>query len=212
MLSIAELRDQIHRPWPEERVGGNEIFDSIGSHLLQQSAHATGLELEHARGVAAAEQVDNPFIVQRQTGEIERVRTIARRAADGCPDRIFRQRLSNKFAALFNCRKRAKTKKVHLEQPNLFTGWTIPLRDDLVGSGRAAQGNDVLQRFCGNDDTGGMYADVAGMVFQFPSGVDDAAGRFVPFILTAEVGVFLQGVIDCDVEFMRHEVGQTLAL
>jgi len=73
VLAPVVVRDQVHRARPEEGVGGDEVLEPVGLHLNQEAAHAAGLELEDAGGLATPEEVQDLLVVVRKAVEIEGV-------------------------------------------------------------------------------------------------------------------------------------------
>ena len=63
--------DEVHRAGPEQCVGRDQILDAVRRHVRQQPAHARGFKLEHPRGVAAAEQLEDPLVGVVEAIEIE---------------------------------------------------------------------------------------------------------------------------------------------
>ena len=40
MLSPTLVGDQVHWPWPDEGVGGNQVFQAVGTHIFEKTLHA----------------------------------------------------------------------------------------------------------------------------------------------------------------------------
>src|ERR1044072_1763471 len=66
VLAVAVEGGQLHRAGTVERVGGDEVFETVWLDLYEQLLHSTGLKLEDALGLAAAEQGEDVFV-----GEID---------------------------------------------------------------------------------------------------------------------------------------------
>src|SRR3546814_16628941 len=72
VLALDEVRDQVHRPRPEQRVQRDQVLEPIRLRALEQLAHAARLELEHRDGVAAGEQLVGGRVVEGDGGDVER--------------------------------------------------------------------------------------------------------------------------------------------
>ena len=66
VLALGVHRDLVHRAGPVERVERDEVVELVRAHLLERLAHALGLELEHAGGVAAREHLIGARVIERQ--------------------------------------------------------------------------------------------------------------------------------------------------
>ena len=76
VLAKAVLGNQVHRPRPEERVGGDEVLDAVGLHLQQELAHAAGFELQDPGGVSPPEKLEDLLVVVGEPVEVEGVGAI----------------------------------------------------------------------------------------------------------------------------------------
>ena len=72
VLAVDVARDVVHRARPVQRVHRDDVVEAVGLELAQVVVHAAGFELEHADGLAAAEQLEGLLVVERQLRELER--------------------------------------------------------------------------------------------------------------------------------------------
>src|SRR3546814_5804781 len=72
VLALDEVRDQVHRPRPEQRVQRDQALEPIRLRALEQLAHAARLELEHRDGLAPGEQLGGGRVVVGDGGDVER--------------------------------------------------------------------------------------------------------------------------------------------
>ena len=156
----------VERAGTIERSAGDDVADVVGPHPLEQFADAVRLELEHALGVAALQQLVRLRIVERQIVDVD---FLAARLLDQ-PHGVVQQRQS------------AQAQEVHLEHADLFEVAHHPLRGDdglvACATGVVALADDALQRHIigqrpvGDDDAGGVRAGVAVGALQLQGDVD----------------------------------------
>ena len=100
----AALRPCFQRTGPIEGVGGDDIQEAVGFHLLQQVADTPAFQLEDALRLASLQQRERLLVVQRQ---LLRVDLLARRLFDQI-DRLAE-----------DCQV-AQSQEVHFQQPGIF--------------------------------------------------------------------------------------------
>ena len=70
-VGVVPVRTHAHRAGSVQGEGGHDVVEAGGLHPLEQLAHATGVELEHAEGVASGEQVVRRLVVGGQRVEVD---------------------------------------------------------------------------------------------------------------------------------------------
>jgi phosphoribosylformimino-5-aminoimidazole carboxamide ribonucleotide (ProFAR) isomerase len=58
-------------PGAVERDGGDDVLEGVGLELLEELLHAARLELEHAGGVAATEDLVDLAVVEGDGADVE---------------------------------------------------------------------------------------------------------------------------------------------
>ena len=108
----------------------------------------------------------------------------------------------------------SQAQEVHLEQAGFFDVTHFPLGgDDLLGLvlvRDALERHQVFERPVGDDDAGGVGADVAIDAFEAAGEVDQAADLAVFLGQLLELGLFLQGGGDRDIEPRGHQLGDLI--
>ena len=70
-VGVVVVGVQPHRTGPVERENRDDVLELGGLHAPQQVAHRAAVELEHAEGVAAAEQLVGGVVVERQRLQVD---------------------------------------------------------------------------------------------------------------------------------------------
>ncbi len=60
VLALDEIRNEFHRPGPEQCAERNDVFEAVGFRLLEQALHASGFELEYGRRSVCGARVRTP--------------------------------------------------------------------------------------------------------------------------------------------------------
>ena len=103
MLARVVIRNQTHRTRAEQCVGCNQILESVGLHVCQQSTHAARFKLEHSASFRTAEQAKDALVIKLNTIEIQWMRTaIATRATSGVPNCLVRHGVTNQLLCQLN--------------------------------------------------------------------------------------------------------------
>ncbi len=197
--------DEVHRSRAEERVGGDQVLETVGLHLGEEPPHAARFELEHARRVGATEALEHARVVVRKTIEIERIARATFLPADGLADRIVGERRADQVLGALDDAERAQTQEVHLEQADLLAGRAVPLGDDIVGAGRLVERDDLVQRSRGDDDARGVDRRVADLSLERATGVEQFLRALVRVVHRLEVGLLLERDIDGDIDPLGDE-------
>ncbi len=115
-VGIVEVRVDVHRARPVQRVCGHDVRELGGLQAFQQALHSAAFKLEHAQAIAAAQHLVRLEIVQ---GDIERFdldAVIGLHHSHGVVDGGHVD----------------QPKNIDLEQANRLTLRTVPPGDDLA--------------------------------------------------------------------------------
>ena len=123
-----ERRDVLHRPGPVERDERDDVLEARGLHLARGALHALGLQLEHARGVAARDHLEGRDVVERDR----------RRRRASMPLDCW----TNSTTFFSTSRLRRPSTSI-LSRPSSSTSRLLELRDDLVAVLAGAQRHDA---------------------------------------------------------------------
>ena len=188
MLAACIHGDLVHRARPVERIERDQVLEFGRAHLLERLAHALGLELEHARRVAAREHLVRAAVVERQRRHI---RPLSGRALDDV------ERVLDHIEV-------AQAEEVHLEQADLLDRLHRELRDHaeralavLIGARVGhLQRDDLGQGSVRDDDRGGVDRGVAHDPLETLRDVDDAPRVRVLVACLAQRLAVLQAVLE----------------
>ena len=188
------VADHLHRPGPIEGIGGNQVLEAVGLHLLKHVPHAGTIELEHAARLAASEQFQNFRLVGRQAFQVDRRPAPCR----------------HKLDRSLQYRQGLQTQEVHLQQADLLDDVHGPLRRDLVA--HLAQRTITHQRRVGNHYAGGVHRSMTAHAFQPPGNVDQFAHPVVLVDHLAQLGFDLQGPVEGHLQLGRDLLGDHVNL
>jgi hypothetical protein len=136
--------DVLHGSGAVQRRHRDQVLDAARLELAQRVHHARRLELEHARGVAARQQLEGRRIVVREGVGVE----------------VDAVRLFDDAHGGLDERERAEAEEVHLDEPELLDRAHVVLADDR--SVAAAEHRCELgDRIARDDDAGGVHRGVA---------------------------------------------------
>ena len=162
VLAVDVARDVVHRPRPIERVHRDDVVEAVGLELAQRIAHAAGFQLEHAGGLAAAQQLEGRLVVERQLRQLER------RAA--LLDQALGQRQQ---------RERGQAEKVELDQARLLDVLHVELGHRHVGARIAVERHQLVERAVADHHAGGVGRGVARQALELLRDVDQARDLLV---------------------------------
>ncbi len=167
VLALDEVRDQVHRARPVQRVQGDQVLEAVGLRALQQLAHAARFELEDRRGGRLLEHVVGLRVVQRQCLQRQPERRIER--ADVGQGQV-------------EDGQRGEPEEVELHQADRLDVVLVELADRRVRSLRAVQGTEVGQLARRNQHAARVHADVAGQALERPRERD----QFLEFLVAVD--------------------------
>ena len=176
MLSVHEAGNQVHGPWPVQRVQGNQIFQPAGARLFQHTLHATAFKLEHRFSLTLGEQPVRRPVVERNV--LERKVLLALVALD------------DELARNLQNGERCQPQKVELDQSDGFHVVLVVLAHGRLAARLLVQRAEIGE-FAGRDQhAAGMHADVARHALELLRHLDD--GLDVLFLAHALVEHGLQ--------------------
>ncbi len=111
---VHAMHPGVERPRAHQRVGNDQIFESIAPHVAKHVRRQRRLELEHADGAAGPEHPVGRRIVERDGIQIEGRSAAFLDGAQGVVDDG----------------ERGETQEIHLEHAHLFQGGHVVLGDD----------------------------------------------------------------------------------
>ncbi|MNM42531.1 hypothetical protein D3C81_533730 [compost metagenome] len=210
VLAVDEGGNQVHRAGPIQRHQRDQVLETVGLGVLQQAAHARGLELEHRTGIARGEDVlVGGRIVQRQLGDVHRRNAGALVAL---VDRLHRP---------VDDRQRAQAEEVELHQADFFNVVLVELGDRILAAALfivfGEQRAELAQRFGCDHHATGVLAGVAGEVFQLPRKVDQVADIVLALVALDQLGrghlavlALTHRILQRDAEDVRDQLGDTV--
>ena len=172
---IVRMRICTHRTGPVERQGRGDILEVIRLHHPQQGAQTAAVELEHAEGVTASQQLIRRRIVEAQMLEIEIIVPVG----------------FDVLHCVGDDREVSQSQEVHLDEPEALRGRIVELGDDLTVLEPAHDRDDVDDRVRGHDDTGGVDAPLTLQPFEALRGFEGFSGLRVGVDEFAELAGFL---------------------
>ncbi len=146
-----------HRARPVQGQHGRDVAERRGRHQLEQAAHRAAVELEHAEGVAAGQQVVGRLVLQRQLGQVD----LDAPVGDDVLDRVREHG------------EVAQPEEVHLQQAHVLALHEREAGDDGPVVLAAVDGQHVGQRLRRQDHPGGVHAGAAGQALDAARGVQD---------------------------------------
>ena len=218
VLARVVVRNKFHRPRTKQRVGRDEILESIRLHSHQQLLHAAGFKLEHAIGIGATKQRQHLLIVQRNAIEIERINgefamLHRRRHPNRAANFFGGQRVANHLLGKLNRRERAQPEKVHLQQPSQLASRPIPLGHRILRSTNgAAKRHDLVKRTSGNNHTRRVNALIARVILESLGVIKHTLDARVRQNQLRQRWFLRHRFIERDLEFSRNEVRELLPL
>ena len=171
-VGVVVVRVGAHRAGPVQRADRGDVVELGGRHPAQQVAHRPAVELEHAEGVAAGQQLVGRRVVQRDRLDLQ-------------------PRLAVELDVLqrvVDDREVAQAEEVHLEQPERLAGAHVELRDDRAVGLAALDRDDVDQRLRRHDHAGRVHAPLPLEALQPARGVDDLLDLGVGLVERAHLG------------------------
>ncbi len=197
VLAVDVARDVVHRPRPIERVHGDDVVEAVRLELAQRIAHAAGFQLEHAGGLAAAQEVEGRRIVERQGRELEPGAALV--------DQALGQDQEG---------ERGQAEEVELDQARLLDVLHVELGDRHVGARVAVQRHQLVERPVADHDAGGVGGGVARQALELLRDRDQAADLLVLARRIGEPGLELESLLQRRrmgrVE--RHQLGDPVDL
>ena len=197
MLAIDEVVDHaaLDGPGAIEGVERDQVLDAARLVPPQDIAHVGGLELEHAAGVALAEDLEGGGVLQRQIFQVE-------------PDAVV---LLDQSERVVDDGQRGESEEVHLQERQLLEAVHVVLRDDFIPAG-AIQRHDLPERHRRNDDAGGVDGGVAAHALDAASHLEDLGDLGVVAPGLAHLGLLLHGLVEGDVQDIGDQLGEPVHL
>ena len=197
VLAVDEVGNHaaLDRPRPIQRVKRAQILQALRLVAAADVPHALGFELEHAAGQAFGQELIGLGIIQRDAVLTE---ALARALLDPAK-------------GVFDDRQRRQPQEVHLEQPHRFEAVHVVLRDDFVLV-RLVDRNQCLQRLGSDHNARSMHRRVAGHAFKALCSLDHFVDAFVLGHRRLELGLLLDGLVQGDLEDVRHHLGEPIDL
>ena len=175
-----------HRSRPVQRQHGDDVVELGGLHAAQQIAHRPAVELEHAQGVAAAQQLVGELVVERHRFQVEVNSPVG----------------LDVFQRVADDRQVAQAQEVHLQQADGLARRVVPAGDDGPVLRSLPQRDGLGQRLAAHDHRARVHAGVADQALQAARRLVDGAHVRVGFDQAADLGGFLEplvgGVGDAD--------------
>ncbi len=188
-LDVVVDHAAFERPGAIEGVGGDDVAEVVGLHPLQEVADAAAFQLEHALGLAAAQQIVRRLIVEREGVGIDLL-------AGGLLDQPH---------DLGEDRQVAQAEEVHLQQPGLLDVGHRPLGDDFLLALHVLQGEVLDQRPIGDHHGRGVGADVAGQALDLLGQVQQLADLGVGVVDLLQVVALLDRLFERDVQLLGDQ-------
>ncbi len=146
------LRYQVHRPWPIERIHGDQVFQPGRSGVTQHALHAATFKLEHRLGPALGKQLIDRRVVQRQI-------LVGKILATLVPGH-------NHVLGNLQYRQGCQAQKVELHQSNGFDVVLVKLAYRRFTAGLLVERTKIRQFAGRNQDATGVHADIARQAFE----------------------------------------------
>ena len=187
MLALDVARDVLHRARPIERHDGDDVLEAVGLQAAQHVAHAIAFQLEHARSIAAAEQLEGLAVVERQPGNVDLV----------APDQV---------PGLLDDGQRLEAEEVELHEAGRLDPFHVELggRQGILIVCIAEQRHQLVERPVADHHAGGMGRGVAEQAFELQRKVDQALDLLVGVVL------LLQQLLGLQRLRQRHRVGRVV--
>ena len=197
VLAVDEVRNHaaLDRSRAVQRVEGAQVLQPLRLVAAADVAHALGFELEHAACEALGEELVRRGVVQR----------------DAVLGRALARALLDPAERIFDDRQRRQPQEVHLEQPHRLEAVHVVLGDDFVFV-RLVDRNQRLERLRGDHDAGRMHGRVARHAFEALGCLDQLVDALVLGHGGAELGLLLDGLVQSDLEHVRHHLGEPVDL
>ena len=181
VLAVGEVvvRVGAHRARPVERQDRGDVLEVGRGQAREQCPHAGVVQLEHAQGVAAGEQLVGGDVVEGQLLEDDLVAPVGLDVAQ----------------RVVEDRQVAQAQEVHLEQAEGLAGPHVELGDDRAVLLAAHDRDDVEQRLGRQDHAGRVHAPLPAQALEAACGVDDLAQVRLALVERAELrGLLVAGV------------------
>ena len=185
-----------------ERAERDDVLEHLGPVVLEELLHARRLELEHAGGLAALQELVGELVVEWQRPRSSFWPSRSGRAFDE-PHRDVEHG------------ERLQAEEVELDQPRLLGVVLVVLGDDLAFVQEAR--HVIPERTLADDDAGGVLAGVAREPFELLRDLDELARNRILFDAQRELGLDLERLGDgvhlpLHLGVRRDQAGQRLGL
>ncbi len=171
----------VERPGAVEGAGGDDVLEDVGLELPHHLGEAARLHLEHARRVAARDDLVGLLVVERQERDVEL-------AVVGQPP-------VDQLDRVVDDGERGEAEEVELDQPRLLHLVLGELGDQLAVLA-AAERHVLPERLLADDHAGGVHAGAARQPFQRPGELDDLLEDRLLLLDLGELGLVLQRLLD----------------
>ena len=169
------------------------VVDGVGLEVDEGARHAGAVQLESALGLAAREHGKSLFIVEWDVFDAD----------------FFPFDFLDALQSVGDDGEIADAQEVEFQKPRLFDGIHVVLGDDfLFAFGVVLERSVVGQRPGRNNDSSGVYRDVAGVAFNFLRHIHDGFRVRVFFIKLFEVRILFHGAFDGHREALRAHGNQ----
>ena len=164
-VGVGPVRAHAHGPGAVQRESGHDVIEAGWFHAFQQLTHATGVQLEHAQGVAARKKFVGGHVLGFQGFQVQV------NAAVGF----------DVFNAVADNGEVAQPQEVHFQQANGLTGGVRPAGDQRAVGRPLPHGDAVEQRHARHNHGTGVHAGLPNDALQPPRG----------FVNVTHIGVIL---------------------
>ena len=183
VLGINEAVNVLHRPRPVQGDHGGDVADVGRLELFDVTLHTGAFQLEYVGGVARGQQLEGLAVVQRQRLQIY---------LDSLAP-------ANQLHGLVQDGKAGETEEVHLQQAEMRHRVHAELghhhRAGFLAPGRTLQRHGLGQRLVGDENPGGVGADVVHQTFQPLRLVHQLVDGFGAVIGGLQFGADLESVL-----------------
>ena len=213
VLAPVVIRDQIHRPRTEQRVGRDQVFQPVRFHLRQQPTHPPRFKLEHPRRIPAPEHLKHNLIRELEPIQIERVRhPLALLLPHRFPDLLLRERLQNPLLRALDNRQRPQPQEIHLEQTHHLAGRPIPLRNHILAARLFIQRHNLMQRTRRNDHPRRMHRRVPRLTLKGPTRINDPLHSRILVVPVLEIRLLLKRLLKRDPKLFRDQLRELVRI
>jgi len=193
VLALRVVIDELHGAGPVEGVERRDVEKALRLHSPQHVLHARRLELKDPVGITGGEKRVHRRVVERDLAEIK----------------IGVFGTANRLDCVVDHRQSAESEKVHLQQTERLDVVLVELGADLAVGG-ANQGHEIDQRLGRDDHARSVDAAVTGEPLQPRGRLHEQTDVIVRFHKLPQLRRILERLFDCDIEFVRNQLGYSV--